>query len=100
MRFHRNGYVEITGRTSLYSVFTFVGKPQSHAGFDPGGNLHGQHSLLVDALASLARTARIRNDLPATLALPAGSTDAEEPLLEAQLAGTLAAGAHFDGIRG
>ena len=38
--------------------------------------------------------------MSAPFALTAGSADAEKPLLEAQLAGTLAARAHFDGIRG
>ena len=92
MRLHRNRHVEIAWRTAVLTVLTLVGQAEPHPRFDSGGNVDGQGAFSIDPLPASAGSTGVRNNLAASLALVAGSTDAEETLLETELTGPFATG--------
>jgi len=58
--------------------------------------VYGDGSLSIGALTALASRTGLRDDSSRPFALAAGSSDAEEPLLEPHLSGPFATGARFD----
>ena len=97
MGLHGDGNIQVPLRAALDAVFALVRETQAHAGFDPAGNLHGEHAFLADTLPPAAGLAGFGDDLSDPFALTAGPADAEKTLLEPELALSLAGRAHFNG---
>src|SRR2546430_10725371 len=90
MRLDVDGDVQVARRTPIGSMFAFMSETQSHAGFNASRNVHSQRPFTVHTLAAPAGSAGVGDDLAGSLAVVAGSTHAEEPLLESELARSLA----------
>ena len=99
MRLDRNGDVEVAGRPAIDAVLAFVGESKAHAGFDAGRNVDGDGALPIDTLTALTGWAGFRDDAAGSLALAAGSADAEEALLQPDLPGPFAARTGLDRLR-
>src|SRR5262245_15166642 len=86
--------VEVAGGATAAARFTLAAEAQPLSARDARGNLDGQLPGLLHATGSAARRARRTDDRPSSTALPAGSSNREEPLLIPQLttAMTLRAG--------
>lgn len=99
MRSDGDGHVEVSGRTTIRAMFSFIGQTKSHAGLDTGWNMDGDGALFVDPLASLAGRTGIRDEVTGAFTLTARPADAEESLLKTKLPRALAATAWLDGCR-
>ena len=86
VRLDRDGDKEVTGRTAVDPVLSFIGQPEPHPSFDAGGNVDGQQPFFVNPLAPLAGLAGLGDDMAAPAAMVASPADAEESLLQADLA--------------
>lgn len=86
MRLDRDGDKEVAGRTAIDPMLSLIGQPKPHAPFDAGGNVDGQQPFLENPLASLAGLAWFGDDMAASAAVVTGPTDAEESLLQTDLA--------------
>src|SRR6202140_5093927 len=93
MLFHVQHYVQISGRASESSNFACAGKANSRSAFNAGGNFSVHGALAKDAAFAFALRARIGDDAARSLAGRAGASDAEEALLIADLAPSIAGAA-------
>src|SRR5262245_30673006 len=94
MLLHVDHDVKVPRRTSLGAGLSLVLDPQPRTVVHPRRNLDLEDLFFSHTSLPLAGFARVSNNLAATLALAAGAADREEPLLVADLAGSVASLAH------
>src|SRR5690606_9826607 len=85
--------VEVARRSALDPSLALAGQAQARPGLDAGGDLHGQRLLALDPTLAAARGTALAHDLAGAATCVARAADAEEALLEHQLAGAAAAAA-------
>src|ERR1700681_1546483 len=93
MLLHVQHYVQISGRAAEGADFARAGKANSRSVFDAGGNLGVYGALAKNAAFAFAFRAGIGDDAACALAGGAGASDAEESLLIADLAASVAGAA-------
>src|SRR5688572_17287496 len=77
--------IQVAGRTPLTGGFTLAADPQLVSRIHTGRDLHFESAFFDNASLPTAGLAGIFDNLTCTTALRAGSSDAEEPLLKANL---------------